>query len=806
MPHALRHALRSLRKSPLFAAVAVLSLGLALALNTTMFALVDSVLHPYVPYADPQGLVTIRLRGGDGRRPLPVSDQLRAVREGMRSYAALATYRGWYTAVELRRGVMQDFSVAGVSPNFFDVVGVRPVLGRALGPSDSADGGAAGAAVISHALWRGVFDGADVVGAGTTLLIGGRGFTIVGVMPPGMHLGGSIWVPGAAVSAEASVGGVDFGSAPVLRLKPGVTREAAQAEAALIAQRLTAEFSSAERPYAARVEDAAPRPRKVQSFYKLLMGTVTAVLLIACANLATMMLARGMARRRETAVRMALGAGRGAIMREVLAECALLAAAGGVLGALLTVWALFVLVNRATRYVPQLGDLAPVPSWRVFAFAFGVAAVTMLLAGLIPARRAAATDPAEPMKEGSGNTTGRVRDRYNPLVMFEVALSTALLMSAALLIIGVFQTSAFRFRYDARKIITFEHNLDWQRGRNDLPPERFWDELAARARRLPGVRFAGLRRRESPAGPVVMGEAGKSGEHWINLRWYQAVSHDYLRAMGIPILQGRDFEPGDREAAASAGGLVIVDEDAARRLWPDLANPVGRMIKLGEAKSNRPWLRVVGVARSTEDGPRDDPYLAPEPMIYVLYARDTSTRRELVVRAAEDQTSQSSLVVELRREIQTLAPNLRWARVTPALAGFDARLSYTRFLASLFSGFGAFALVLSSVGLYGVVAYTVNRRLREFAVRIALGARRRHVVRIVVHDAAVMALAGVGVGAFVALATAPLVGTDPYRTPYTGVMALVAAEAVLLLSALLACVGPLRRATRADPVEILRAT
>ena len=798
MPHGLRFALRALRKSPLFAAVAVVSLGLALALNTTMFALVDSLLHPTVPYPEPERLLSVRLWGGDQRRPLPPGERFRAV-SSMRSYAGLAAVSMSGTRVRIGNTEVER-GLSRVTLNFFEVMGVRPLLGRALGPADAAPG--ADAAVISYRTWR-VHFGGRPLSDGLRLDAGGRALTVVGVMPPGMRYGGDVWVPWPADTPAGASG------EPVMRLKPGVTREAAQAEAALIAKRLTTEFGTPERPYAARLVDATPMPRQVEAIHKLLVATAAVVLLIACANLATMMLARGLARRRDTAVRIALGAGRGAIIREVLAECGILTLAGGALGVLLTVWSIFVLSTKATRYIDALGDVSPIPSWRVFAFAFGVSALTMLLAGVLPARRAAATDPTEPMKEGSGNTTGRVRDRYNPLVIVEITLSTALLMGAALLTLSVFRLSAFQWRFDARRVLTSSFDLRWTvRGsaRDSLNGDRFWEELLVRAQRLPGVRAAATSHRESPDGNMVVGEAGKSGERWLNLRWYTVVSPDYLRTLGIPVLQGRDFAPGDRNPIDSVGGVVIVDEDAARRLWLDLASPVGRLVKLGDAQSKRPWLRVVGVARSVEDGPRDDPYLAPDPTIYVVLARDSATGRTLWVRGAEEQRAGSPLALTLRREIEALQPRLAWVHVLPATYQVDARVELDRFLARLFAAFSAFALVLSGVGLYGVVAYAVSRRMREFAVRVALGARRRHVVRLVLHDVVVMALAGIGIGAFVALVAAPAVNKDAYGTPYEAVLALVAAEAVLALVAVLACVGPLRRAAAADPVEILRAT
>jgi hypothetical protein len=271
------------------------------------------------------------------------------------------------------------------------------------------------------------------------------------------------------------------------------------------------------------------------------------------------------------------------------------------------------------------------------------------------------------------------------------------------------------------------------------------------------------------------------------------------------VIQGRDFAAGDRR---SATGVVIVDENAASRLWPDLASPVGRMIKFGNRASARPWLRVVGVVPAVEMRPRREWELPPEPMVYVVYGRDVARARELLVQGdgAGGDRGRAALALALRREVENVAPRMGSVHVRPFLDDYENARTSSAFMASLFGALGAFGLVLCAVGLYGVLAYTVSRRLREFAVRIALGARRRDVARAVVHDAAVMALAGIGVGAFVALWLTRAMSESLFAPGLSDALALVAAEAVLLLVALAACLGPVRRAARADPMSILRAS
>ena len=798
----LRYAARSLAKAPLFTAVAIVSLGLALALNTSVFALADAVVHPYVPYPEPARVVTPVFIGGDTKKPLTSDERFRVIRDEMHSYDAIGSFTDLKATMEAGT-VVEDHLAVAASTSLFDVLEVKPMLGRVF--RSVASGGDEQAAVISFTLWNRVF-GAAPLSSGLRFDLGHSTYTVVGVMPRGVHFPGNtdIWIPETGVSRTSDMR--NWGPVPVVRLRRGVTESAARGELAAIAARLTAEYSP-RRPLAARLIPLWWSYRSPPSiFNSFLGGTVTMVLIIACANLATMMLARGMARRRETAIRIALGAGRRVVVAHVLAECALIVAAGLAIGVLLTLWALHVIPHVATQYVPSIGDLEPVPSWRVFAFALGATIVTMVVAGALPALHAAATDPAEPLKESAGTTTGRLRDRYNPLIVVEVALSTALLMCSALFVIHAVRLASFEFRYAAKRVVVAPLFVDLRLRPDSNSIERFYDELVLRASRLPDAVSAATVHNESPVGGMIFSEEGKSGNHWINSQGYFVVSPEYLRTFRIPIVAGRDFEPGDRDGPAQ--GVVIVDERAAARLWPDVPNPVGRMLKLGTKESLQPWLRVIGVARDVDQAPRIDQDLPPEPAVYVLLGHDRTRARNLVVQGngAGGDRGRAALAVAVRHELESYAPGMPPPRVQPWLAGFEGALTMVGFMASLFGAFGLFGLTLCAVGLYGVLAYTVSRRLREFAVRLALGARRRDVIRIVVHDAAVTALAGVGIGAFIALSVTRAIAAAMSGLPYATVVALILAEAVLFAAAALAALGPVRQAASADPVEILRAS
>jgi putative ABC transport system permease protein len=791
----LRRATRSLAKAPLFTSVAVVSLGLALALNTTMFALADAVVHPRVPYPEPERTVVPTFRGGEFKRFVNFDIRFAAVRDGVQGYDRIAAYR-IIRAAMVEAGSKTEYEwAAGISPGFFDVLGVRPMLGRVF---DQSNGGSQ-AAVISFRLWNRLFNGRPLSDT-LTMDVAQTRYTIVGVMPRGVHFpydNTDIWLPIDALPTDPSAR--SFGPIPVMHIERRVSVESIRRELIQVAARLSAEYTPS-RPLYAEMMVGTGGFMQRSMFPPFIFGTVVMVLIIACANLGTMMIARGTARRRETAIRIALGAARRDIIREVLCECSLIGFAGLILGLLLCWWALYILPHYTIPWVPELGDLQPVPSWRVFTLALGASLATILCAGALPAWRASATDPAEPMKEGSAALTGRLRDGYNPLIVVEAALSTALLMCSGLFVIVVVRYAAFDFRYAAKQLLT----SDLSPGIKSAEASRFYDDLIAAATHLPHVRSAATHGSGTADGRIIVAEEGKSGDSWMNSNGYEIVSADYFRTMGISVLRGRDFAVGDARAPMP---VAIVDEKAARRLWPDIDDPVGRMLKLGRKESNAPWIRVVGVVQAIQYAPPREFDLPPDPMVYVLIPNDSSRSRQLIVRSDGSDGDRGRARLSLAVE-KTIEARIRGGfSVRPWLDHYQNTRDATAFMATLFGAFAGFGLVLCAVGLYGVLAYTVTRRLREFAVRVALGARRRDVMRLVVHDAAVTALAGVGIGAFVALwFTRPIIDSlDVVSVPYAPVLALVASEALLFVVAFVASLGPLRRAAQADPLDVIRA-
>ena len=800
LPQRLRLAVRALRQSPVFALSAIVSLGLALALNTTMFALIDAVRHPYVPYPEPDRLVSVTWWGGDRNRPVAFAERERALRDGAPSLAAVTTYARVLASVQTASGG-EDQMVAVVPGDFFAKLGALPAFGRTLGAGDM-HGEAGSVAVVSFAFWNRLLAGRSL-GGHPRVDVNGRSYIVVGVMPRGAHLPDEtdVWLPADDVFRSQRL----VGPAGIARLAPLATRQSAALDLSAVGARLSATYGH-RNPLTARVAPIRQRAWGATSipwFFRVSAGIVLA---LACANLGAMMLARGLARRRETAVRIALGARRRSIAGHVLLECALIVAGGALLGIVLTVWAMRTLPGLVMPYVPMIGDLQTHPSWRAFAFVLALAAVAAVAAALVPALHAAAVSPAEPMKEGSGTLTARERHRYHPLVIVEVMLAMGLLMSCALFALFAARLAGAQFQFPAKRIVHAFIAVRPRDAADSAAATRIHHDVLARVRRLPGTELAAYRGGVTPRGGVVTAENGASGSRWVNVSGYGVVGADYFRIFGIRILEGRAFTEADGHAAER---VAIVDENAARLLWPDVESPVGRMLQLGDEKSKAPWVRVVGVARGSSLRATTSSTESSELSVWVSESPDDIGMRDLVVLTdgRGGDRGLAAYMLSLRRELQKVGPPLvPFVNIRPWLSQHEAILTAASFLAWLFGAFSVFGASLCAVGLYGVLSYAVRRRLREFAVRIALGAPDRAILRIVLREIAVTVLAGIGIGAFGALWLSRAVADMVDTVPHVYVAALLIAEFVLFAVSALAALGPVRQAMRADPVEILRAS
>jgi len=779
----LRHAWRSLLRSPGFVVVSVLALGLGLGLSTTMFAVLDAVVHPYLPYRDPDTLFRVHWWYSVRGATVTAGDLYRAVRDETHSFESVIPVVGARVTLETANDI-RDIFVRRVPPEYWPVTGLRAELGRGFVAGDGE-----AAVVLSNDLWKRLFGKRRTLDSASVTL-SGRTYAVVGVMPRGVE-DASAWLP-LPPSADPTV---SFAASPLVRLKPGITKSQADAELVSLGRLMTARFSDRDRPIAFELMSIRNRREELRDLHKAMVGSALAVLIIACVNLAHLMLARGLAKRRELALRLALGASRATTVRLMFAECALIAVAGALVGAVVAFWGTDVLTNRMPPEVAWVGLVQPQLSWRVFAASAVAAMAAAVMFGLLPAIRVAlAVSMDEPLKDGAG-TTGRSRQRYSPLVVAEVGLALVLLMGGGLMLRSIQAVRRVQFTFDERTLllsrIGFRDDRDSTRGMTR-------DGLLELVDGVPGVRAAAFSGGGFQAvGGALTGEmVGDDSTRTISTRSVPGVSWQYLRVHGLPVLQGRDFEAGD---GYGPDRVAVINPVAALRLYPG-QDPIGRMIKLGAPERDAPWVRIVGVFRSPV-AIRGEDQTPVGPLVLVADTNRVVTFGTLLIRTASEDPQ---IAVAIRRKFHDL-PNLWFTGVEPYAAGRDADLRSRSFLAQVFVSMGMVALALSALGLYGVLAYAVNQRMREFAVRIALGATPRQLFRMVLHDGMVMLLAGIGLGAFGALAAARMLDAVLTSVLPSDVVALVAAEAVLLGVGFLAAFAPALRAVRANPLDILRA-
>ncbi len=787
-----RLAWRSLRRAPAFTVVAVLALGLGLGLSTTMFAVMDAVRHPHSPYANGDRIYMLNIRYSVRAGQIVTPDALnRMLKERVPALDAIVSFSGTEEPVLFGQQPVQQL-VMIVPPEFFDVMGIGPEVGRVFTPSDGD-----GAVMVSHEVWKRALGGRRDLG-GAHLAMGDRTYGVVGVLPR-VTMGPGVYRP-LLPSEEGTVS-----SMPIVRLKRGVPQQEADRELAALARQLTVEYASPDAPWGLKLMrwlDVRRRVDQLSDVQVAMVGSALAVLLIACVNLAHLMLARGLDKRRELALRMALGAGRTAAIRSMLAEVALVAVAGLALGALVATWGSRLLDTAMPYDLSWWGVMRAQLSWRVFALAALAALASAALFGLVPAIRVAFdVHITDPLKDEGGTTTGRPR-RYSALAIGEVALALALLMSGGLLLRSVHQLRSAPTGFDAETLLQanlagrFEYRAA-AGGRRDTIIRIDWGQVVAAARGVPGVAGAALQTWARAAGGALTAEMGADTTRTINTQEYPVVSPDYLAVHGLRILQGRDFEPGD----VSGDGVMILSAAAAARLYPH-GNAIGRMVKVGSPTAKAPWLRVVGVARTPLEPWTAVPRQGGDMPIWAVGPLGKPWRATLLIRTAG---RDPSVTMRLWHTLHSL-PGVQGSSIEPFTRMRDATLASFNFFARVFVGMGLLGLGLAALGLYGVLRYTVARRLREFAVRIALGAEPRVLFRTVMRDGLVMLLAGTGLGAFVALSAAYLFNSMLIGVYPTDALSLVAAEALLLTVGLAATAAPALRAMRADPAEILRAT
>jgi putative ABC transport system permease protein len=808
----LRDAWRALRARPGWTAVAVATLALGIGATTTIFTVVNGVLLRPLAYADPGRLVMIWNDFGVGAQSLPAVSpgDFRDYQLRSKTFEAFAAASGAGVA-SLRGNLTGDgeperVDLTTVTANFFPLLGVKPMLGRTFTPEEEVAGGAH-VVVLSHRLWLRRYGG-DPGLVGRTIEVDGVAHEVVGILPPGFRLdlpSERFLVTDAEVFAPIQF---DYKQAPPRnytfftvfgRIKRDATLAQAQAEMDGIAAQFRTEFpehaASQVRIRVVPLQDDVvkhARPALV-----LLLGAVGLVLLIACANVANLLLARGAARRSEFALRAALGAGRRALLRQVLTESLLLALTGGGLGLGLAVLALETLRALHPANLPRLGDVQL--DGTVVLFTFVTCSVTAVIFGLLPAARAAGADPQESLQgsgRGSAGDRRRVRDL---LIVAEVALAVVLLVSAGLLIRSFLALQHVQPGFDAHDVLTFQVALPAQ----TYPgaPERVvWlTELERRLDALPGVRSAGIISQLPLSGsgslsPFAYDE--KTAREWESVTADgRNVSPGYFRTMNARIVAGRDFTADDD---ADAPPVAIVDESLARQAWPG-QSAVGKQLQVQPTGSPNMYVEVVGVVAHLR---AHDLTREVRPQLYRPIGQLTWFQADVVVEAAGDP---AALGPEVTREVRAMDKTIALRRMTPLASYVDDAMAQSRFSLLLMAALGGIALVLAAVGIYGVIAYSVSQRTREFGIRLALGEEPGHTRRSVVLGGMRLVGVSMALGLTAALALARLLRGQLYQVAPGDPLTFTGIAALLALVALLACYIPARRATRVDPALALRS-
>jgi predicted permease len=804
-----RFGVRSLVKRPGFALVAVVTLALGIGANTAIFSVIDAALLRSLPYSEPARLVhlweTKRSRDFEQREAsYPDFQDWRAQSAGV--FDSMAGYaRRQFTLYSGGEAVRTNG--AAVTANFFDLLGVRAEVGRAfVEGEDAAD--AQRAAVLGHGLWQRRFGGDRGV-VGRTVALDGESYTIVGVLPAEFEfakLGDTeVWTPLRPTPDIASRRYMHWLHA-IARLKSGVELAAAQAQMDAVASRIEREDPSAHAGVRIRIvplqEEIVGPVRPILIF---LLGAVGFVLLIACVNVANLLLARSTARRREIAIRSALGASRWRIARQLLTESVLLSLAGGAAGLVLALWGVDLLVAA----IPA-AQLAQMPYLRglslntdVLLFAVGLSFATGILFGLTPALAASRADLQEAMKEGGRASVSRGPRRLRDLlVVSEVALALVLLVGAGLLMKSLATMLKVDPGFDTRNLVTMMVALPPARYSDDAQAARFHAELLRRVSALPGVRGAAetdkipLSGEGSTGTPFVVGRSAPESDA-VGESHLRDVSANYFEVMRVPLLKGRAFDERD---TAEAPAVLVVNKTFADRVFPG-EDPLGRRVKFKWTADRVPF-EIVGVVGDEKVLSLD---ARTTPVIYFHEQQSPDSSAALVVRAS-DGVDADALARAVGREVRALDPEVPVFSVQTLEQMVDgSRATFMRRYPAYLTGvFACVALLLALVGIYGVISYTVTQRTHEIAVRVALGARTRDVLRLVVGHGLGLALAGVALGALGALMLTRLISGLLFGVSAADPAVYGFVSALLLTVALLACLAPARRATKVDPMEALR--
>jgi predicted permease len=800
----IRYGVRGLLKRPGFTAIALITLALGIGANTAIFSVVNAVLLRPLPFRDPDQLVIVWEDATFAGFP--------------RNTPAPANYVDWKTQnqsfVDMAASHETSFNLTGdgepervsaysVSSNFFPLFGVQPLLGRSF--SDGEDRpGTNKVAILSYSLWQSRYGGDRQI-LNRDIQLNGEKHTVVGVMPASFQFFESdvrLWVPLALDQEDWANRGGHFLKV-VARMKPGVPIAQAQADMNGIMRRIAADHPGETMEGKLGAVVLPMREQMVgesRGSLIVLLVAVAFVLLIACANVAGLLLARAVGRRREIALRVALGAGRGRVIRQLLTESLLLAGVAGVLGSLLAYWSFTFLQGL----VPEEMTLSTPLNLdtRILAFTLLVSIVTGVIFGLVPALQAANIDLNEALKQSSTRTTSTGRLR-SAMIVFEVALSLVLLVGAGLLIQTLFQLFRQYSVLEPEKVLTMRTILPREKYREQQPRDNFYQQVLQRVEHLPGVVSAGY----STSIPLAW-KGGTSGFYPEGITSpipgmaydsnHRQVSANYLQTMNVPLRQGRYFESSDN---AQSMPVAIVNETMARQYWPG-ENALGRRFKLGGPEdTDVPWVQIVGIVADIRQMGLDEPVKAE---MYFPYQQGQSIwyiPRDLVIRTTGDT---SGLIGSVRQAIREVDPDQPVSNVATMAEVLGTEAAQRRMGMIMLVGFASLALLLASLGIYGVLAYFVTQHTAEIGVRQALGATPRNILFLVLKKGMGLTIAGIAIGLIGAFVLTRLMSSLLFGVKASDPLTFVTVPLVLGLVALLACLIPARRATRIDPLVALR--
>jgi predicted permease len=798
-----RFGLRMLVKNAGFTTVAVLTLALGIGANSAIFSVVNTVLLRPLPYKDPDRIMMVWEDGSSHGFPINVTSSSNYIdwRDQNQVFEAMAIV-GRASFNLTGAGEPERIDGRRVSPNLFPLLGVDPALGRTFSPAEDTPG-ANRVIILSHALWQRRFASRpDIIGQHLTL--NGQSYEVIGVMPSYFEFpsrADQLWVPIAFTPQQAANRGNNSYEV-VARLKPGVSREQAESEMDTITARLQQQY-----PDVVKTQGTVVVPLHeqlvgdIKPALLILLGAVGFVLLIACANVANLLLSRAATRQKEIAVRLALGAGRRRLIRQLLTESFLLSAIGGVLGLLVALLGVSLLKTFIPRQIAQV--TAVTVDANVLAFTLGVSLLTGLIFGLVPALQASRFNLNDSLKEGGRESAaGRRGNRLRSLlVIAEVAISVVLLIGAGLLINSFLRLRNVDPGFQSDNLLTMRIALPQLKYPDHATRKTFYGQLLSRVEALPGVRSAAvtnwipLTMQGDTFGISIEGRPDPGAQEMPDVVT-RVVSPGYFNTMGIELLRGRLFD--DVQDRTDSRLVAVISETMARRLWPD-EDPLGKRIKPGRSDSDEEWITVIGVA---EDVRQFELTAEPRLQMYLSYSQPGFfVPGHLVVRT---EVEPASLIAPVREAVWSIDKDQPVSNIRSMEEIFSESIARQRFSMLLLGIFAGVAMLLGAVGIYGVVSYSVAQRAHEIGVRMALGARTSNVLRMIVGHGLKLVLIGVAIGLLAASILTRLMESLLFGISATDPVTFVAIPVLLVGAATLASYIPARRATRIDPLRALR--